>query len=204
MKQAAATASGRRRSGEWGPDELEQEYRPGCSGRSHGDRAGSSQSSLEGPVLSETTGQSARLGVCFVLCLADPGFFGSALWDKASATGAALLWRVKKNLRLPCRQRFEDGSYRSRIYPSETDCRHDTGGVVVWAIEDRPPGVADMEPLSRPGDHDPQSGRRPGLRVGDPLPAEKQEENTRAEGRLKPGAPHSQGVKRRMSSAPPP
>jgi len=96
--------------------------------------------------LAETVLLRLRKGM---LCLADRGFFGFALWGKASATGAALLWRVKKNLRLPCLQRFEDGSYLSKIYPSEKDRRHDTGGVVVRAIEYRLPGVADTEPLYR-------------------------------------------------------
>jgi hypothetical protein len=35
-----------------------------------------------------------------MLCLADRNFFGFALWNRARATGADLLWRVKKNLRL--------------------------------------------------------------------------------------------------------
>jgi hypothetical protein len=33
-----------------------------------------------------------------MLCLADRSFFGFALWSRAAATGAALLWRVKKTL----------------------------------------------------------------------------------------------------------
>jgi hypothetical protein len=36
-----------------------------------------------------------------MLCLADRQFFGHALWQVATATGADLLWRVKHNLRLP-------------------------------------------------------------------------------------------------------
>ena len=36
-----------------------------------------------------------------MLCLADRQFFGHALWREAAATGADLLWRVKRNLRLP-------------------------------------------------------------------------------------------------------
>ena len=39
----------------------------------------------------------------------------------ARATGADLLWRVKKNLRLPCEKRLPDGSYLSTIYPSNRD-----------------------------------------------------------------------------------
>src|SRR3954465_12548699 len=36
-----------------------------------------------------------------MLCLADRQFFGHALWREAAATGADLLWRGKRNLRLP-------------------------------------------------------------------------------------------------------
>ena len=35
-----------------------------------------------------------------MLCLADCGFFGWALWTQARTTGADLLWRIKKNLQL--------------------------------------------------------------------------------------------------------
>ena len=31
-------------------------------------------------------------------CLADRNFFGIKLWQEAAATGASLLWRVKKSL----------------------------------------------------------------------------------------------------------
>ena len=41
-----------------------------------------------------------------MLCLADRLFFAYPLWQQARATGADLLWRVKKHLRLPCRQRL--------------------------------------------------------------------------------------------------
>ena len=48
-----------------------------------------------------------------MLCLADRNFFSFDLWKKAQATGAELLWRVKKNLRLPCEKRLAEGSYWS-------------------------------------------------------------------------------------------
>src|SRR5215213_2113601 len=44
-----------------------------------------------------------------MLCLADRQFFGCALWQAAAATGADLLWRVKRNLRLPREARPADG-----------------------------------------------------------------------------------------------
>src|ERR1022692_1134951 len=70
-----------------------------------------------------------------MLCLADRNFFGFDLWKKARATGADLLWRVKKTLRLPCEKRLSDGSYLSTIYPSDKDRRHGSNGIKVRVIE---------------------------------------------------------------------
>ena len=84
-----------------------------------------------------------------MLCLADRLFFGYALWTQAAATGAALLWRGKQNLRLPCEQRLPDGSYLSRIYPSEQDRRHGRQGVGVRVIEYQLAGVPGAEPVYR-------------------------------------------------------
>ena len=80
-----------------------------------------------------------------MLCLADRQFFAYVLWQQARTTGADLLWRVKKTLRLPCRQRLVDGSYLSVVYPSARDRRHDTNGIVVRVIEYTLAGVADAE-----------------------------------------------------------
>jgi IS4 transposase len=60
-----------------------------------------------------------------------------------------LLWRIRKNSRLTCERRLADGSYLSRIYPSERDRRHKTNGVVVRVIEYRLEGVAGAEPIYR-------------------------------------------------------
>jgi Insertion element 4 transposase N-terminal/Transposase DDE domain len=84
-----------------------------------------------------------------MLCLADRQFFGHALWQGAAGTGADLLWRVKRNLRLPREARLADGSFLSTIYPGEKDRRHRTGGVRVRVVEYRLEGVADAEPLYR-------------------------------------------------------
>ena len=84
-----------------------------------------------------------------MLCLADRQFFGHALWGEAAATGADLLWRVKRNLRLPREARLADGSYLSTIYPGEKDRRHRTTGTRVRVVEYRLEGVADAEPLYR-------------------------------------------------------
>jgi hypothetical protein len=82
-------------------------------------------------------------------CLADRQFFGFELWRQACDTGAAMLWRIKKNLRLPCATRLPDGSYLSHCYACERDRRHKTGGVPVRVIEYRLDGVAGAEPLYR-------------------------------------------------------
>jgi hypothetical protein len=84
-----------------------------------------------------------------MLCLADRNFYGFALWSQACATGADLLWRVKKSLLLPREQELPDGSYLSRIYPSQTDQRRKSNGVLVRVIEYRLDGVEDAEPSYR-------------------------------------------------------
>jgi hypothetical protein len=96
--------------------------------------------------LSKTVLPSLRKGM---LCLADRNFFGYELWKQARATGADLLWRVKKNMRLACEKRLSDGSYLSRIYPSERDWRHKTNGVVVRVIDYQLEGVEGAEPIYR-------------------------------------------------------
>jgi hypothetical protein len=84
-----------------------------------------------------------------MLCLADRGFFGFEMWKQAAATGADLLWRVRKNILLPCERRLPDGSYLGRIYPSQQDQRRERNGVVVRIIEYRLEGIEGAEPLYR-------------------------------------------------------
>jgi hypothetical protein len=84
-----------------------------------------------------------------MLCLADRGFFGIEMWKQAAATGADLLWRVRKNIHLPCEKRLPDGSYLSRIYSSQQDQRRGRNGIVVRGIEYRLEGVEGAEPLYR-------------------------------------------------------
>jgi len=84
-----------------------------------------------------------------MLCLADRNFFGFELWNQARATGADLLWRIKKNLRLPCEKRLPDGSYLSRVYASEKEQRHGRNGVVVRVIDYKLEGIPGAEPIYR-------------------------------------------------------
>ena len=84
-----------------------------------------------------------------MLCLADRTFFGWASWTQARASGADLLWRIKKNLQLPVQTAHADGSYQSVIYPSPRDRRHQTAGVAVRVIDYQLEGVTDAEPLYR-------------------------------------------------------
>src|ERR1700676_5415116 len=86
-----------------------------------------------------------------MLCVADRGFFGFEMWKQAATTGADLLWRVRKNIVLPCEKRLPDGSYLSRIYPAQQDQRRARNGVVVRVIEYRLEGVEGAEPLYRLG-----------------------------------------------------
>ena len=84
-----------------------------------------------------------------MLCLADRSFFGFEQWQRAQATGADLLWRVKRNLVLPCEQRLPDGSYLSTIYATPKDRRHQRHGMGVRVIEYTLEGVEKAEPIYR-------------------------------------------------------
>ena len=84
-----------------------------------------------------------------MLCLADRAFVGFELWRTAAASGAVLLWRVRKNQVLPCRERLTDGSYLSRLYASPKHRRHEDGGMMVRVIDYRLEGVPEAEPLYR-------------------------------------------------------
>jgi hypothetical protein len=84
-----------------------------------------------------------------MLCLADRLFFGFEMWNLARQTGADLLWRIKKNARLPREKELPDGSYLSHIYPSDKDRRDNTNGVQVRVINYCLDGVDGAEPLYR-------------------------------------------------------
>jgi hypothetical protein len=84
-----------------------------------------------------------------MLCLADRYFFGHQLWRTASDTGAALLWRVRKNIRLDVDQRLADGSYLSHIYPSSFHRNYQHDAIVVRVIDYCLNQVVDAEPNYR-------------------------------------------------------
>ncbi len=95
----------------------------------------------------------AKEAVCFLrkgmLCLGDRNFYGYPLWKQARATGADLLWRLKKNVRLPREKQLSDGSYLGTIYGSDKQRRHKRNGVTVRVIEYELEGIADAEPIYR-------------------------------------------------------
>ena len=84
-----------------------------------------------------------------MLCLADRFFPSYQLWQAAAKTGADLLWRVRKNIRLEVDQRLSDGSYLSRTYASTSDRRRHRKAVVVRVIEYRLKDVPGAEPIYR-------------------------------------------------------
>jgi hypothetical protein len=70
-----------------------------------------------------------------MLLLADRNYFGFSLWQQAQSTGADLLWRVKKNVRLRVLNRFPDGSFLSAVYEDPTRYRTKEGGIPVRVVE---------------------------------------------------------------------
>jgi Insertion element 4 transposase N-terminal/Transposase DDE domain len=84
-----------------------------------------------------------------MLCLADRNFFNYRLWNLARAGGADLLWRIKKDWRLPVEQRLPDGSYLTQVYPSARARRRREEGVTVRVIEYRLEGVPEADPFYR-------------------------------------------------------
>jgi hypothetical protein len=84
-----------------------------------------------------------------MLCLADRNFFGHEMWTMARATGADLVWRVRKNARLSVDTPLPDGSYISHIYPSEKDRRHKSRGTAVRVVNYTLDGVDGAEDIYR-------------------------------------------------------
>lgn len=74
-----------------------------------------------------------------MLCLADRGFYSFEMWQRASRTGADLLWRVKDNLRLEPVAELPDGSWLAEVFHSTRDRnrrRPVTVRVIEYTIED--------------------------------------------------------------------
>jgi hypothetical protein len=84
-----------------------------------------------------------------MLITADRNFYGYAFWQRALAIGAKLLFRVKRNLRLPREQVLADGSYMSTLYACDQDRRRKTNGTRVRVIEYALDGIPDPEPSYR-------------------------------------------------------
>ncbi len=59
-----------------------------------------------------------------MLLLADRGFCGFPLWQRAAATGADLLWRAKPNMKPRPLEVLEDGSWLAELRPSGNAGRH--------------------------------------------------------------------------------
>lgn len=58
-----------------------------------------------------------------MLVMADRGFYSFKLWTLACSSGAALLWRVSSNIKLPAQQILTDGSYLSTVFDSADSAR---------------------------------------------------------------------------------
>ena len=67
------------------------------------------------------------------LLIADRNFYNWADWAAAAGTGAALLWRAKKNLRLPALEALPDGSCRSVLINPGIDARSPAYGQLIAA-----------------------------------------------------------------------
>lgn len=102
-------------------------------GTQHGPYKGSSEKALAAEALK-------RLAEG-MLCLADRNFFSFKLWEQSVGTGADQLWRIPEPNVLPCIERFEDGSYLSKVYPSPKDRARDHLGILVRVIEYRLEGI---------------------------------------------------------------
>lgn len=65
-----------------------------------------------------------------MLVLADRGFCGYPLWDRAVGTGADLLWRAKSTMKPEVIEVLPDGSWLARFRPSGNEGRHAEGHVI--------------------------------------------------------------------------
>ena len=84
-----------------------------------------------------------------MLCLADRAFPSFDLWQAAAATGAALLWRIRKDARRPVLERYADGSYRSELRATYHTRADDRTPQPVRVIAYTLPKVRDAAPVYR-------------------------------------------------------
>jgi len=84
-----------------------------------------------------------------MLCLADRGFMGYPLWNQGKATGADLLWRVRKNFIFLREKQLPDGSFLSTLYPNSGDHKAKRNGMPIRIVEYALEGISDAEPNYR-------------------------------------------------------
>ena len=72
-----------------------------------------------------------------MLLLADRNFYSFERFQNARQTGAQLLWRVRSNLVLPRERALSDGSYLTRIHPSQKHRRAGRDGQLARVVEYR-------------------------------------------------------------------
>jgi len=74
-----------------------------------------------------------------MLCVADRGFYSFEAWQRASNTGADLLWRVRDNLKLKPVEDLPDGSWLAEVFHSTRDRQRQhpvTVRVIEYTIDD--------------------------------------------------------------------
>ena len=81
-----------------------------------------------------------------MLGVADRSSLGCALWQRAAATGAQLVWRAPSTLRLPVLKRYADGSYRSALRWNSHGRSADRTAIAVRVIEYTLDGAPDADP----------------------------------------------------------
>ncbi len=69
-----------------------------------------------------------------MLLLADRAYYGHECWQTALDTGAALVWRVQKSLRLPVEELLPDGSYLSTTVPPKGVAQGHRVRVIVYQL----------------------------------------------------------------------
>jgi Insertion element 4 transposase N-terminal/Transposase DDE domain len=81
--------------------------------------------------------------------MADRAFFSHDAWQRGPQSGAQLLFRMKRNQRLPRERELPDGSYLTMLHANEKDRRHGRCGTVARIIEYTLEGIPNAEPSYR-------------------------------------------------------